>query len=188
MARRKRQTRANLRVRSKRFETLEPRLALSATQIAFVDAAVWDHGTVPVELTQGVNEVVVLDGNSDGIQQMADYLGGRSGITAISLISHGEVGCLSLSSGALDSNNLASYSQQLATIGSALTSDGDILLWGCRVAGADGTAFVQSVADATGADVAASTDITGSPNLGGNWDLEYSTGPIEASNILKPFD
>jgi hypothetical protein len=177
-----------LRGRRNRFETLESRLALSATQIAFVDSAIWDNSTLPAELTQSVNEVVVLDANSDGVQQMADYLAGRHDISAINLISHGEVGGLSLSSGTVTLSNLSGYNQQLATIGNALSSDGDVLLWGCRIAGAEGTAFVQAFADATGADVAASTDLTGSPTLGGNWNLEYSTGPIEAHNIFESFD
>ena len=36
----------------------------------------------------------------------------------------------------------------------------------------------------TGADVAASDDLTGSAWLGGDWDLEYVSGEIEASDRL----
>src|SRR5690606_3872927 len=38
----------------------------------------------------------------------------------------------------------------------------------------------------TGADVAASEDITGAGSLGGDWVLEASTGPIEAAAIEAP--
>lgn len=43
-----------------------------------------------------------------------------------------------------------------------------------------GTAFVNQISQLTGADVAASTDLTGSNSLGGDWDLETLTGNIEA--------
>ena len=44
----------------------------------------------------------------------------------------------------------------------------------------EGEAFVDSIAELTGADVAASEDLTGSALLGGDWELEYHTGDVEA--------
>ena len=62
----------------------------------------------------------------------------------------------------------------------ALTSDADILFYGCDLASdPNGQTFLQSVGTLTGADVAASTDDTGHANYGGDWDLEYATGSIE---------
>ena len=63
-----------------------------------------------------------------------------------------------------------------------MSADGDILLYGCQV-GADGAglAFIQSWAATTGADVAASTNLTGAQNLGGDWVLETRTGNIETA-------
>jgi len=176
-------------LRGGRFEKLESRIALSATEIIFVDHSVWHHDGLPEAMASTAGEVVVLNDDQDGIQQMADYLDGRNGISAIHLLSHGDVGEVSpVGSSILNAGNLGEYSAQLATIGQALTADGDILLWGCAVAGLDGTGFVQSLATATGADVAASDDLTGSPTLGGDWDLEYSTGPIEATNVIASLD
>jgi hypothetical protein len=156
----------------------------SGTEIAFVDPTVWDAASVPHLLSETVDEVVFLDANSDGIQQIADFLAGRTGISAVHIFSHGRIGEISpVGSGALNNGNLSDYAGQLATIGSALTEEGDVLLWGCAVAGTDGTDFVQSIASMTGADVAASDDLTGSPARGGDWDLEYATGPIEAITL-----
>ena len=63
----------------------------------------------------------------------------------------------------------------------ALTDDADILLYGCDVASGElGQAFVQMLGQLTGADVAASDDLTGSSALGGDWTLEFSTGSIES--------
>jgi hypothetical protein len=46
-------------------------------------------------------------------------------------------------------------------------------------ANAEGQSLVQEIHDLTGADVAASTDATGSVALGGNWALEFTAGHIE---------
>jgi Domain of unknown function (DUF4347)/Beta-propeller repeat len=48
-----------------------------------------------------------------------------------------------------------------------------------------GRAFVQSLSQLTGADVAASEDLTGNAALGGNWTLEVTTGAIESSLVLS---
>jgi len=56
----------------------------------------------------------------------------------------------------------------------------DLLIYGCNLAGSsDGTDLVNSLSDITGADIAASDDVTGNDILGGDWDLEYQTGDIE---------
>ncbi|MGC8712879.1 MAG: N,N-dimethylformamidase beta subunit family domain-containing protein, partial [Leptodesmis sp.] len=67
--------------------------------------------------------------------------------------------------------------------GASLTEDADILLYGCNIAYGDlGQGFVQNLSILTGADIAASTDLTGDAPDGGNWTLEYNTGSIEATN------
>ena len=60
-----------------------------------------------------------------------------------------------------------------------MSESGDILLYGCDLAsGVEGVALVDQLAGIVGADVAASDDLTGATEKGGDWDLEYSTGPI----------
>ena len=81
----------------------------------------------------------------------------------------------------LDSGNLDAYGLQLASIGSALTAIGDILLYGCNVAqGGVGMQFISLLAQITGADVTASDDLTGNDNLNGDWELEQATGGLDA--------
>ncbi len=73
----------------------------------------------------------------------------------------------------VNTGNLEHYSAALATIGNAPTTTGDILLYGCDVAQGDsGNEFITQLAAASGADVAASADLTGSAALGGDWMLE----------------
>lgn len=65
-----------------------------------------------------------------------------------------------------------------------IADNGDMMIYGCETASTEaGQSFLQGIADATGADVAASTNLTGAAALGGDWTLEYSTGSIETTNI-----
>lgn len=65
---------------------------------------------------------------------------------------------------------------------SALTENADILLYDCDVAaGETGMTFIERLSLLVGADVAASTDKTGNTALGGDWELEKSTGSIETT-------
>src|SRR5690606_431113 len=136
-------------------------------EVVFIDNQVKNYQQLLSGLKPG-SEVVVLDGSKDGLQQIADYLNGRSGIDAIHIISHGDVGKVQLGNDWLDSSDLASRSATLNAIGQALDKDGDILLYGCQV-GANGAGrdFIEALANATGADVAASDNLTGATSKGG---------------------
>ncbi|MFT5841685.1 MAG: putative repeat protein (TIGR01451 family), partial [Pseudohongiellaceae bacterium] len=129
-------------------------------------------------------EILYLDPAKDGLLQLADYVRDRSDISAIHILSHGAEGSLKLGSSVLDEQSLSSYQAELALIGQSLTNDGDILLYGCDV-GEDisGVEFVSRLASYTGADIAASTDLTGSDALSGDWDLEYHSGDVQAKSL-----
>ncbi|MCD1638529.1 DUF4347 domain-containing protein [Pseudomonas stutzeri] len=152
--------------------------------VVFVDKRVPDYQKI-VEAVSPSAEVILIDTGSNGVQQIADALANRSGIDAVHIISHGDDGVLLLGDAALWGGNLEAYSAQLGEIGAALKSDGDILLYGCNVAeSAKGEAFLEAIAAATGADVAASNDSTGSSARGGNWDLEITVGDIGTAAVL----
>jgi hypothetical protein len=119
------------------------------------------------------------------MDQVSAALAGQSSVDAMHIISHGSDGTLYLGSTVLKRENLSSYSHQLAAIGAALSTEGDILLYGCDVAATVyGQQFIEALAHLTGADVAASTDATGSAALGGDLQLEATTGRIEAAALL----
>ena len=138
--------------------------------------------------------VLILDPFSDGLTQISDYLtsmAAKAGapdfvpLQSIQILSHGDVGSLLLGSQTLTSSNLTQYSHQLAVIGNALSETGDILLYGCNVAqGVAGEAFIAALAKATGAEVAASNNLTGAITQGGDWLLEANTGVIESKSVL----
>ncbi|MEF8707541.1 MAG: DUF4347 domain-containing protein [Candidatus Accumulibacter propinquus] len=161
---------------------------MSATQTTRKALYVFDSGIPDLQkLLAGLGadqKVAILDSGSDGVLQLADALSGESSLDAIHLFSHGSAGSLWLGSTVLDQANLTGYSAALAQIGSALSDSGDLLLYGCNVAQGDsGQAFIEQLAAATGADVAASTNLTGATALGGDWVLEANTSSIETTTI-----
>ena len=157
------------------------------TEIIFVDGSVAGHEVLLGSLPDNA-EIVVLDDASDALNQIAQTLEGRADVDAIHIVSHGAVGALHFGSGTVDAAGLGTRAADLAAIGAALTADGDILLYGCYV-GADGAgrAFLDALAGATGADIAASEDLTGTDTLGGDWVLEAATGAIGDTSIDDTF-
>ena len=106
---------------------------------------------------------------------------GRAPLKAIHLFTHGQQGALVVDGTRITLDTLTQHGDALRTIGRALAPDGDILLYGCNTGrGNEGLAFLSALSAATGANVAASVDDTGSADLGGNWALEIATGPITA--------
>ena len=162
-----------------RSETSPP---AARVEIIFVDAAVQDIQTYLV----GKNaEVITLRAGSDGVDQIAQALLGRTDVSAIHIVSHGKAGELQLGTGVLNTQNIGNrYAEDMAIIKNALTSTGDLLVYGCRVGeGVLGQRFITALSGATGADVAASSDDTGATKLGGNWVLETTTGGVETLSI-----
>ena len=150
----------------------------TANTVVFLIDNLPDSTTLAASLPTDAT-VVLLDADGDALTQMADYLAGLAAgsVTAIHLVSHGSSGSLSLGNLILDNDNLSNYATELAQIGTALSDDGDLLLYGCNVAaGEEGHAFIAALAEATGADVAASDDLTGAADKGGDWILETSVG------------
>jgi hypothetical protein len=156
-----------------------------SSSLLFVDPRVADYQSLLVDLSADV-EVFVLNAEEDGVLQMALFLEGRSNLEAIQVLSHGSSGSLLLGSTSLTHDNLTKYDKVLEKIGNSLSESGDILLYGCNVAqGEKGLDFVKNLAMMTGADVAASDDLTGSEALDGDWDLEVNQGVINASQIVE---
>ena len=159
-------------------------------QIVFVDSAVEDWQSLAVGVKAGT-EVILVDRARDGIEQIAEALQSRKGIESVHIISHGESGSLQLGQTRLNSHNLETYRDSLkrwfSSSVNSLQNRFEILLYGCNVAaGEKGEAFVQKLSKLTKANIAASSDITGSAKKGGNWVLEYATGAIKTGLAIEP--
>ncbi len=152
--------------------------------IAFIDPTVADYQSL-VGGTQAT-EVFVLDPSQDGVRQIGSVLAQRQDIAEVHIISHGTMGNLRLGNASLGIDTLDFYRDELQNWADALTNNADILLYGCNVASQPaGQTFVQELSQLTGADIAASEDLTGNATLGGDWELEQTTGEIEASLALE---
>ncbi len=167
--------------------------ALTAnTEVIFVDVRVPVYQSLIDDITaQAASgqrlEVVVIGADEDGVTRVDQTLGGRQDIAAIHIISHGQAGSVELGATRLDSDTLMARAPEIAAWGSALAADGDILLYGCDVAeGSAGRLFVDQLAALTGADVAASDNLTGNASLGGDWTLEVQVGAISSANLFAP--
>jgi CSLREA domain-containing protein len=166
-----------------KFMTIQSVLPANG-QIAFIDAGVSDPASLISQFKPGT-EIHQLNPAQDGIDQITQILAGRTGFSAIHIISHGSDGALQLGGAAV--TDLSAYDDSLKLWSNALTEDADILLYGCDVAAdSKGKAFVNQLSQITGADVAASTDLTGGAAQGGDWTLEYETGQIETTSLSDP--
>ncbi len=97
-------------------------------------------------------------------------------IDEVHVFTHGADGSLSLGQENFDTSALLRESELVAALRNALSDDGRVMLYGCNVAANDeGQQFVSLFAQLTGADFYASTDVTGSGELGGDWELEFSS-------------
>ncbi|KAA1257576.1 Cadherin domain protein [Rubripirellula obstinata] len=160
----------------------------TATEIVFIDSAVPDLQQLLDDLNQpGRNlEAFVLDADRDGIDQITEVLDSRSDLSSIHIVSHAENGSVKLGNLWLGESNLDAYAGQLAAWQSSLTTDADILLYGCDLAQTQsGQTFLDSISALTGADVAASDDDTGHATFDANWELEYATGLIETDAVFS---
>jgi hypothetical protein len=165
-------------------------VAAAKRELIFINGNVSDYEQLIADLQgnddQRSVELVVLDSSRGRIEQVSEILSDRSNLTAVHFITHGTDGQINLGNTWLNSAILQKNIDAISAWGNALTETGDILFYGCNIA-ADGTgqSLLKSISDLTHADVAASDDPTGTAQLGGDWDLEYRTGPIEAQDILS---
>ncbi|NJK65983.1 MAG: DUF4347 domain-containing protein, partial [Microcoleus sp. SU_5_3] len=158
-------------------------------QLLFVDTKVKDYQYL-TESTNSDTEVIVLRDDRDGIEQITEKLKQSKNVAAIHILSHGETANVQIGATELNLSNIEVYRDCLETwfalpaiepnSNSQITAKPEILLYGCNVAATEaGIAFVQRLSQLTGAAVAASDNLTGNAALGGDWELEVTTGEIE---------
>ncbi|WP_419195274.1 DUF4347 domain-containing protein, partial [Novipirellula herctigrandis] len=172
-------------VESTETESQHAQLAIhQANEIVIIDSRVSDIEQLLGDLNESDRnvDVYVLDADRDGVDQITEILGSRTDVTAIHLVTHAEDGAVKLGNTWLGQSNLDGYAGQIASWQSSLSSDADMLLYGCDLAASeDGRTLIESLSALSGADVAASDDDTGHVDYQGDWLLEYTTGDIESS-------
>ncbi|MEZ2322181.1 MAG: DUF4347 domain-containing protein [Microcoleus sp.] len=156
------------------------------SEIVFIDTAVADYQSLVAGVKPGII-TVILDSKQDGIAQISEYLANCQQVSALHIISHGSPGSLQLGTAQLSLDTLKSYANQLQKWAASLSAASEILLYGCSVAAGDrGREFVEQISRLTRAKIAASTTLTGSADLGGDWQLQATTGEIEIDAAIQP--
>ncbi len=154
-------------------------------EIIFVDANTPDYQQLidGVKTDPGIDyQVYMLQSDRDGIAQITEILGGFDGVDAIHLVSHGNEAGIQLGNSWLSGESLTDYREVISAWSGALDDDADLLIYGCNLAGGvSGQQLISNLAELTGADVAASDDLTGAATHGGDWELEHHNGQIEAT-------
>ena len=150
----------------------------SGKELVVINGTIPDREAVLAELKPNQEALILEDGS--GLAELNEYLNAHEGkYDAIHLITHGNEGYLSINGELIDAENLDAA--EWADVGEHLTDDGDILLYGCNTAATEkGRLLVDRLAEASGADVAASTNTTG---ISGDWKLEYHDGTIDNMEI-----
>ncbi|WP_404789623.1 DUF4347 domain-containing protein [Altericista sp. CCNU0014] len=145
------------------------------TQLVIIDPSVEDHTQLIAGLVADA-AVIVLNPDADGIFQLDRAIHQFQNLNALHIVSHGSPGRLDLGSVRLDLAGIDRYRAQLKSWANALSTDAQILLYGCCVGKGDrGSAFIQKLGALTGASVAASTTPTGCRAKGGDWNLDVKT-------------
>ena len=160
---------------------------LRTHELVFVDTATPEYQSLVEDMRASARdggrnlEVVLIEAERDGVRKITDTLAQKSGLDAIHIISHARDGAVQLGSTQLDFETLTRRAASIKKWGDALAESGDLLFYGCDLAATqDGKSLVDALARLTGADVAASEDLTGNAARGGDWTLEFVSGRVEA--------
>ena len=144
--------------------------------IVFIDPTVPDYKSLMAGVAPGT-EVVALNSKSSGVAQITEVLAQRSNISSLHIVSHGASG--SLQSGT-EQLTLEDLNPQRENWGNGQTPSLKMPISFYMVATSHLGRWEQTsweeLSQLTGADVAASDDLTGSAALGGNWISEDRSG------------
>jgi tyrosinase len=166
----------------------------SNSNLIFIDSRVNNYQSLLSEIQVDNVEVFLLDPTKDGIIEISQTIDHYQNIQSINIVSHGDVGSMQLGSTYLSIDTLSQYRDQLTGWSEYLSEKADLLFYSCNLAkGSQGLTFVESISNITGADIAASNNLTGNKQLGGDWELEVTTGLIEADlpfslSAIEDFD
>ena len=167
---------------------------LNAQELILIDGGVEDHAALLNDILENRDPNLVsvqfIDPNVDGVEEISRILAEASAngqtFDAIHIVSHGDAGEVQLGNTTLDNTPLSQYSDDIASWQQGLSEHADILFYGCDLAATeDGMSLVDSISLLSGADVAASDDITGHENQAGDWEFEYAAGIVDFDAVFS---
>ena len=116
----------------------------NAKELVIIDSAIKDYDTITSSVGENAEIYILPQGST--LADIANFLEGYKDIDALHIFTHGQNGKLVIGNEAYDQDNIGLQEKALSTIGSSLSSDGDILLYGCNIASdPSGTSFVDEI-------------------------------------------
>ncbi|GLQ32120.1 tandem-95 repeat protein [Litoribrevibacter albus] len=162
---------------------IETRHAIS--ELIIIDQAVADKHLIYRQLKPGM-EIREINAFDDGLVQLSTILSDYHDLDALHIFSHGRDGAILLGNSQINEAKLNHEINALSDIDGALKDGADLLLYGCELAKTEqGEQLLELIASQANVDVAASNDLTGNSQLGGDWDLEIQTGDIETELLAN---
>jgi predicted outer membrane repeat protein len=161
------------------------RIATVSRQLVVIDERVDGFEALVQDITANVGgetayDVLLVGKDDNGFELVAEYLNGVTTYGAVHLVGHGNDNSIQLGSESLSSDSIEQHGAELTNWNRGLEEGADILLYGCEVAsGEQGQELVDKISAVTGADVAASDDLTGHALLGGDWEFEFIVGNVD---------
>ncbi|MCB1870742.1 MAG: DUF2341 domain-containing protein, partial [Gammaproteobacteria bacterium] len=162
--------------------------------IVLIDSRLQDSGDLLNSVADDTLTFVydsAKDSAADVFRNVFNWAGANNAkIDSLSILSHGTEGAFQLGTDWITKSTLDADTELWQQLGSYMTTDANIYILGCDVAGdeGEGQPLLDELANLTGADLFASDDVTG---VGGDWVLETASAGSDdelSSGIVLPFD
>jgi uncharacterized delta-60 repeat protein len=157
-------------------------------QLVVVDGSILNVELLLKDISRVVSDperVLILTCESDGVEQISQWLSQFTEVHQLHLLSHGSDGELQIGSTRIDGANLNEWESHWQSWSQYFIAGGDLLIYGCDLAASEsGRAFVDELAIWTRLDIAASVDTTGWGHPDRNWVLEYQAGVVTAQALF----
>ncbi|MCW8331524.1 Ig-like domain-containing protein, partial [Photobacterium sp. SDRW27] len=166
-----------------RQDDLESVAPAQVNELIIIDAAVPDKHLFYKNLKQNA-EIKEIASEKDGLEQLTQILYQYQNLDVLHVVSHADDGIIYLGNSQVTEQFLKQKTDTFPSLNYALKEGADVLLYGCNLgAGKAGEALIEFIANQAHVDVAASDDLTGDFLLGGDWELEVSTGKIDSIKL-----
>ena len=160
---------------------LELKSFSSVKTLVIIDQGVPEKHIFYKEVKPGI-EIVEIFSNENGLSQLERILKKHNNLDSLHIISHAKDGVIQLGNSDVNKETLENRLQTLSVLDNSLKDGADILFYGCDLAKSKkGEEFLEFIARQANVDIAASNNLTGAVEQGGDWNLEISKGAIETS-------
>ncbi|XOB61216.1 DUF4347 domain-containing protein [Campylobacterota bacterium DY0563] len=159
-----------------------------SNHLTVIDTSIEDWQILAKSVNKG--SVLLLQKGDNVLDSILAELKKLNSVESLNIISHGSSGELHILSKRISKETLQKNKAKWEELGTYLSKDGDINLFGCNIAkGDEGKEFLSTIAKYTDADVAASINPTGNnKSLGADWELEEIIGTVDKNQIFAQSD